>query len=134
MREHGLYQADWLMRFYGFRCAEIGGRAGRQLDLEIDPKLAWALGASRRAFPSTSTRAEREMLLRVPGLGVRSVDRMLRRGDTEGCDTRTCSASAASLRRSAAFHRDRRSITRRSGDRRHRRRRSVARARAAGLF
>jgi putative DNA modification/repair radical SAM protein len=75
MREHRLYQADWLMRFYGFERGEIVGDAG-MLDLEIDPKLAWAL-AHRERFPVDVNRADREMLLRVPGLGTKSVGKMI---------------------------------------------------------
>ena len=77
MREHRLYQADWLMRFYGFGVEEIvsGGTDGL-LDLKVDPKLAWALG-NRALFPMDVNRAAREMLLRVPGLGVRVVDRII---------------------------------------------------------
>jgi putative DNA modification/repair radical SAM protein len=77
MREHRLYQADWLMRFYGFGVEEIvsGGQEGL-LDLKVDPKLAWALG-NRGLFPVDVNRAAREMLLRVPGLGVRVVDRII---------------------------------------------------------
>ena len=77
MREHRLYQADWLMRFYGFSAPEIGGATtGGMLDLAVDPKLAWALN-SRALFPVDVNTADREMLLRVPGLGVKSVDRMI---------------------------------------------------------
>ena len=75
LREHRLYQADWLMRFYGFARAEIVGEA-EDLELDIDPKLAWAL-RHRGDFPLDLNIAEREQMLRVPGLGVRSVDRML---------------------------------------------------------
>lgn len=77
-RENRLYQADWLLRFYGFTVPEIaaGGEAG-MLDLETDPKLAWAL-KNRDKFPVDVNRAPREMLLRVPGLGVKAVDRLLR--------------------------------------------------------
>ena len=77
MREHRLYQADWLMRFYGFDRGEIvsGGEAG-MLDLAIDPKLAWAL-KNRGRFPVDVNRADREMLLRVPGFGTRAVKRIL---------------------------------------------------------
>ena len=72
-REHRLYQADWLLRFYGFELEEIlaGGVAG-MLDLEVDPKLAWAL-KHRERFPIDINRASRNELLRVPGLGTRSV-------------------------------------------------------------
>ncbi|MDQ8028033.1 MAG: putative DNA modification/repair radical SAM protein [Brevundimonas sp.] len=77
MREHRLYQADWLMRFYGFSPPEIGeATVGGMLDLAIDPKLAWALNR-REQFPVDVNTASREMLLRVPGLGVKSVDRMI---------------------------------------------------------
>ncbi|MDX2259269.1 MAG: putative DNA modification/repair radical SAM protein [Hyphomicrobiaceae bacterium] len=77
LREHRLYQADWLTRFYGYSLAEIVGsmRQG-MLDLAADPKLVWAL-ANRQCFPVDINRADREMLLRVPGLGVRSVGRIL---------------------------------------------------------
>ncbi|CAN5897250.1 putative DNA modification/repair radical SAM protein [soil metagenome] len=75
MREHRLYQADWLMRFYGFTHDEITVE-GVDLDLDIDPKLAWAL-RNRGDFPVDLNTAERETLLRVPGLGVRSVERMI---------------------------------------------------------
>ncbi|MCO6386434.1 putative DNA modification/repair radical SAM protein [Aliihoeflea sp. 40Bstr573] len=77
MREHRLYQADWLMRFYGFDRHEIvAGRQDGMLDLEIDPKLSWAL-ANRGAFPVDVNRAPREMLLRVPGFGTKAVKKML---------------------------------------------------------
>ncbi len=77
MREHRLYQADWLMRFYGFDQGEIfSGAADGMLDLAVDPKLAWAL-RRRDLFPVDVNAAPREALLRVPGLGVKSVDRML---------------------------------------------------------
>ena len=75
-REHRLYQADWMLRHYGFSTSEITTRADGMLDLDIDPKLAWAL-AHRERFPVDVNVAEREMLLRVPGLGVRNVKRLL---------------------------------------------------------
>ena len=77
LREHRLYQADWLMRFYGFSAEEIatGAQAGH-LDLELDPKLAWAL-KHRGLFPLDVNQASREMLLRVPGFGTRTVDRII---------------------------------------------------------
>ncbi|MDB6179963.1 putative DNA modification/repair radical SAM protein [Paracoccus fistulariae] len=77
MREHRLYQADWLMRFYGFDAEEITSAApSGNLDLAVDPKLAWAL-AHRHSFPLDVNRASREMLLRVPGFGTRTVQRIL---------------------------------------------------------
>ena len=75
-REHRLYQADWLMRYYGFSHDEILPGASGMLRLDLDPKLAWAL-AHRERFPVDLNRAPREMLLRVPGLGVKAVDRLL---------------------------------------------------------
>ena len=77
-REHRLYQADWLLRFYEFGVEEIvdTARADGMLDLDIDPKLAWALRHPQR-FPVDLNRAPREMLLRVPGLGVRNVQKIL---------------------------------------------------------
>jgi putative DNA modification/repair radical SAM protein len=77
MREHRLYQADWLLRFYGFAVEEIAdGSRGGMLDLGIDPKLAWAL-QHRERFPVDVNSAAREVLLRVPGFGTKSVTRML---------------------------------------------------------
>jgi putative DNA modification/repair radical SAM protein len=77
MREHRLYQADWLYRFYGFSIDEITSRQeGGMLDLALDPKLAWALG-NRDDFPVDINRAEREKLLRVPGLGTKTVKGIL---------------------------------------------------------
>ncbi|MET0383666.1 MAG: putative DNA modification/repair radical SAM protein [Burkholderiaceae bacterium] len=75
MREHRLYQADWLMRFYGFAQEEICTEDG-MLSLDVDPKLAWAL-ANPTQFPVDLNRASKERLLRVPGLGLRSVERLL---------------------------------------------------------
>lgn len=76
-RENRLYQADWLLRHYGFTVNEIaaGGENG-MLDLDIDPKLAWAL-KNRGRFPVDVNGADREMLLRIPGLGKRAVDRII---------------------------------------------------------
>jgi putative DNA modification/repair radical SAM protein len=87
MREHRLYQADWLIRFYGFAHDEIVpgslAQAGTtpvtgsgMLALDMDPKLAWAL-SHRAQFPVDLNRAPREMLLRVPGLGVKAVNNIL---------------------------------------------------------
>jgi putative DNA modification/repair radical SAM protein len=75
-REHRLYQADWLLRFYGFDVEEIAAESDNNLSLEHDPKLAWAL-AHREQFPVDINRASRRMLLRIPGIGVRSVDRII---------------------------------------------------------
>ena len=79
MREHRLYQSDWLMRFYDYSPAEVVAAADEatgMLPLDIDPKLAWAL-KFRDRFPVDVNRAPREMLLRVPGLGVKAVNAIL---------------------------------------------------------
>ena len=76
VRDNRLYQADWLMRYYGFAPNEIVDDHQPFLDLEIDPKLAWALRNSH-LFPIDINQAPREMLLRIPGVGVRSVQKIL---------------------------------------------------------
>jgi putative DNA modification/repair radical SAM protein len=76
VREHRLYQADWLMRFYGFKVHELTTAAAPNLDLALDPKLAWAL-RHRQVFPVDLNKAPREMLLRIPGVGTKSVERIL---------------------------------------------------------
>ena len=78
MREHRLYQADWLYRFYDFSVEDvIAATTDGMLDLDLDPKLAWAL-KHRAVFPVDVNTAPREQLLRIPGLGVKSVDKILR--------------------------------------------------------
>ena len=78
VREHRLYQSDWMMRFYGYRPDEVAAAAGTDgmLPLDIDPKLAWAL-KFREHFPVDVNRAPREALLRVPGLGPRAIDALI---------------------------------------------------------
>jgi putative DNA modification/repair radical SAM protein len=77
-RENRLYQADWLLRYYGYSVEEIAaGGSGGMLELDIDPKLAWAL-KNRGSFPVDVNTGDRELLLRVPGLGARAVDKILR--------------------------------------------------------
>ena len=71
VRENRLYQADWLLRFYHFDVDEIVDDAHANLDLEVDPKLAWAL-RHPEAFPVDINTADYEQLLRVPGLGTKS--------------------------------------------------------------
>lgn len=76
-RENRLYQADWLLRYYGFSVAEIAsGGEGGMLDQDVDPKLAWAL-KHRAWFPVDANSGSRELLLRVPGLGARAVDALI---------------------------------------------------------
>ena len=72
-----MYQADWLLRFYGFEASELVTEADQNLSLDVDPKLAWAL-ANRHRFPIDVNSAGREQLLRIPGIGARSVKRLLK--------------------------------------------------------
>ncbi len=78
IREHRIYQADWLIRFYGFAQKEVQSATDDQgmLPLDVDPKLAWAL-KHRENFPVDVNRAPKELLWRVPGLGTKAVDRIL---------------------------------------------------------
>jgi putative DNA modification/repair radical SAM protein len=76
VREHRLYQADWLLRFYGFDVGELLPKEDPNLDLELDPKLAWAL-RNRHLFPVDINRAPRELLWRIPGLGTVNVERII---------------------------------------------------------
>ena len=77
LREHRLYQADWLLRYYHFRAEEILDESQPDLDPRMDPKCCWAL-RHLEFFPVEVNRADYEALLRVPGLGVRSARRILR--------------------------------------------------------
>ena len=76
VREHRLYQADWLMRFYGYQVDEITTKSQPNLDLDIDPKLSWAL-RNRDFFPIDLNKADYEVILRIPGLGVRNAKRII---------------------------------------------------------
>ena len=106
MREHRLYQADWLMRFYGFSAARSRRRGAlRHAHLDIDPKLAWAL-EHRGDFPVDVNRAGREMLLRVPGLGVRAVDRIIAARRSGALRLDDVARLSGALAADAAVHRD----------------------------
>lgn len=75
-REHRLYQADWLLRFYGFKANEIVNTENPNLDLDLDPKVTWAL-RNPHLFPVDINKADPLMLLRVPGIGTHSVQLIL---------------------------------------------------------
>ncbi len=77
LRENRLYQTDWLMRFYGFNIHEILNEHNQHLDLDIDPKLGWAL-RNLHHFPVDINKANKRMLARVPGLGMKSVYKILK--------------------------------------------------------
>ena len=88
-RENRLYQADWLLRHYGFTVDEVAAATeGGMLDLAIDPKLAWAI-KNRGLFPVDVNTAPRELLLRVPGLGARTVENLSSRAGTCACVSTT---------------------------------------------
>ncbi len=76
MREHRLYQADWMLRFYGYKVDEITPPTLPELRLDVDPKTSWAIN-NRDFFPVNINRASREAILRVPGIGVRNVQKIL---------------------------------------------------------
>ncbi|NNJ77208.1 MAG: putative DNA modification/repair radical SAM protein [Anderseniella sp.] len=102
-REHRLYQADWLLRFYGFDLDEITSvTPDGNLDLEIDPKLAWAL-AHRGLFPIDVNRDSREMLLRVPGFGVKTVGRILSTRRHRNLRYEDVSRMGAAMKKARAF-------------------------------
>ncbi len=77
VREHRLYQADWLLRFYGFNVNEIVPASNPNLDMHLDPKSGWAL-RNPQFFPVDINKASKAQILRVPGIGARSVDKILR--------------------------------------------------------
>lgn len=76
IRENRLYQADWLLRFYGFKANELVNASTPNLSLDIDPKTSWAL-VHRETFPVDVNKAPRAALLRIPGVGVKNVERIL---------------------------------------------------------
>lgn len=76
LRENRLYQTDWLLRFYGFDVRELLNQDFPNLDMEVDPKLGWAL-RNRQVFPVDVNRVEKQLLMRVPGIGLKSVNKIL---------------------------------------------------------
>ncbi|RYC52763.1 putative DNA modification/repair radical SAM protein [Flagellimonas olearia] len=77
LRENRLYQTDWLLRFYGFAINEILNKEHPNLDMDVDPKLSWAL-RNLHHFPVDVNSADRTLLARIPGIGMRSVDKILK--------------------------------------------------------
>lgn len=69
-REHRIYQADWLLRFYGFSYGELFSKTDKNLDIEIDPKSSWALN-NLELFPVDINKVPKEILIRIPGIGIR---------------------------------------------------------------
>jgi predicted DNA-binding helix-hairpin-helix protein len=77
IRENRLYQADWLMRFYGFKVDEIVDREQPHLDMDIDPKLSWAL-RNLQIFPIDINKADLNVIMRIPGIGVSSARKIVK--------------------------------------------------------
>lgn len=102
LREHRLYQADWLMRFYGFGWDEITTARDPFLDERFDPKLAWAM-RNLHLFPVEVNRADRETLLRVPGFGMRSVAKILRARSAKALRASDLENMKISLKRARYF-------------------------------
>lgn len=76
LRENRLYQTDWLMRFYGFKVQELLNDANPNLDVDIDPKLSWAI-RNMQHFPVDINKADYRMILRIPGIGVMSAQKIV---------------------------------------------------------
>jgi len=77
LRENRLYQTDWLLRFYGFSVNEILNNTHPNLDMDVDPKLSWAL-RNMHHFPIDINSADKVVLARIPGIGMRSVYKILK--------------------------------------------------------
>lgn len=101
LREHRLYQADWLLRFYHFRLDEIF-EEGENLPLEIDPKLAWAL-RHLEFFPVELTKATYEELLRIPGIGPNSAKKIIQARKYGELNEETLKKLRVSLKRARYF-------------------------------
>src|SRR5690606_14409708 len=100
--EHRLYQADWLIRFYGFHVEEITPPDQPNLDLDFDPKLTWAL-RHREFFPVDVNRASKAALLRIPGIGVRNVTRIIQVRRHRALRLEDLARLRISLKKSAPF-------------------------------
>lgn len=101
LREHRLYQADWLLRFYHFRAEELLSQ-GQNLDLNMDPKCRWAI-SNLNQFPVEVNTAEFETLLRVPGIGVRSALKIVTSRRTGRLDFETLRKMNIVLKRAKYF-------------------------------
>lgn len=102
LREHRLYQADWLLRFYGFNTHEIVNDTNPYLDTRFDPKTGWAL-RNLALFPVDPNLVDKEILLRIPGLGMRSVQKILRARRHHYLREETLKSMGISLKRARFF-------------------------------
>ncbi len=102
LREHRLYQADWLLRFYGFSVDELVDESNPDLEAEVDPKTAWAL-RHLDFFPVDLARASREEMLRVPGIGVTGASRILETRRAGRLSLETLSRLGVAMKRARHF-------------------------------
>jgi len=102
MREHRLYQADWLLRFYGFSAEEILDDANPNLDLAMDPKAAWALRNIHK-FPIEVNKAPFEELMRIPGIGAISAKKIARQRRVTAISYEDLKKMGVSLKRARFF-------------------------------
>jgi len=102
LRENRLYQTDWLLRFYGFNIEEILNTQNQNLDLDIDPKLGWAL-RNLHEYPIDVNKADKRMLARIPGLGMKSVYKILKARRYQSLNWEHLKAIGVSLNRAKYF-------------------------------
>ena len=102
LREHRLYQADWLLRFYGFEASEIIDPNKPMLHPEVDPKCSWAIN-HLDDFPVEVNTADYEMLLRVPGIGVAGAKRIVRARRSQTLDFDALKRLGVVLKRAKYF-------------------------------
>ncbi len=101
-REHRLYQADWLLRFYKFTASEILTESDLNLDLDFDPKMIWAL-RNMDYFPMEVNKAPYEMLLRIPGIGLQSARRIVTQRNAKSVDYDSLKKMGVVLKRARFF-------------------------------
>jgi len=102
LRENRLYQTDWLLRFYGFSINEILNDSYKNLDLQIDPKLSWAL-RNFQLFPIDINHADKRMLARIPGVGMQSVYKIIHARKFRKLDWHHLKAIGIALNRAQYF-------------------------------
>jgi putative DNA modification/repair radical SAM protein len=102
LREHRIYQADWLLRFYGFKANELLDESHKDFDILLDPKCDWALRNLHR-FPVEVNKAEYRELLRVPGIGVRSAQRIIKARRIQSLDFSDIKKLGVVLKRARFF-------------------------------
>ncbi|GAA3513851.1 putative DNA modification/repair radical SAM protein [Aquimarina addita] len=102
LRENRLYQTDWLLRFYGFSVAELLNETYQNLDLEIDPKLSWAL-RNLHFFPVDINNADKKMLARIPGIGMQSVSKIIQARKFRKLDWTHLKAIGIAMNRASYF-------------------------------